>query len=838
MNKTTPLSLRLWMAVLLCSLISFPAFGQREITGIQFEKLGETGSSARWIPLKDEFRIAPAQFVESYRDLLGLGPNDELRLKRSQPSSIPDYRYDTYVQWHNGVRIPNATLVLHVKEGKVQLLNGDLVPGLELQEKGMITEEEALQSAIKHVGAVRYLWQGLPLEKPEEEHSFWLNYPEGEKMIVSSSIRDIVNPDLMHVAYKFPIGSAEPAAIQYVYVDIFSGEVILTEEGGQQCNWGNVNTMFNGNRTFYTNRTWEPFWTHYRLKDKCSNRDIVTKRYSNSNHKDSDNTWGTPGGPHEGATLHWAGYRAWRYYDNVHNHDGLNGNGSDVDLFTSSSLFPGGIAFHTNGEIHIENAPGAFNFGCNPITINSLASIDIIGHEFTHGVINEGGNLNQGNPGESGALGEGFGDIFGVMIERDAVGALDWTIGDDTSPDPEFQRSLANPNNFGVHINGFCLDLGTPDEFGQAGFWDPGLEEHIASGPLAHWFWLIANGGTHRNGDVVTSIGITNARRVAFDCMLALAANGDYQDARNISLNFAANTWGVCSWQHAEIWRAWNAVRVNNTPLPTPSSNVNITGAAGICVNATQTYTATFIQSANYTWTTGSSLQVVSSAGNTAQIKRISGSTSNSWITVTATTNCDQGTDTHTVGLGGGSSPPTPSITAPFGTICQYTITNTFNISSPVSGVTYTWSTSPNAGIIPLNGNGTSVWIEPWSSGTMTVYATPNNACGAGTAGSRSVYITSHSSPSCSGNPLKLAHEADGPIVYPNPASTQFTVEGENIHKLSLLDPSGRVVREQFPEANRRQHKLSVADLPRGIYLLRVEGPSIEETQFLKITLH
>ncbi|EYF00560.1 M4 family metallopeptidase [Chondromyces apiculatus] len=64
-------------------------------------------------------------------------------------------------------------------------------------------------------------------------------------------------------------------------------------------------------------------------------------------------------------------------------------------------------------------------------TFTPLVTLDICGHEMTHGVIERTANLTYS--GESGALNEAIADIMGAMVERSARGesANTWLIGED-----------------------------------------------------------------------------------------------------------------------------------------------------------------------------------------------------------------------------------------------------------------------------------------------------------------------------------------------------------------------------------------------------------------------
>ena len=113
-----------------------------------------------------------------------------------------------------------------------------------------------------------------------------------------------------------------------------------------------------------------------------------------------------------------------------------------------------------------------------------LVSLDICGHEITHGVTTYSANLTYSY--ESGALNESFSDIFGECIENTASGSNDWMMGCDigVSGCGAF-RNMANPNQFG-----------DPDTY-KGTYWYTGTGDnggvHYNSGVQNKWFYVLTS---------------------------------------------------------------------------------------------------------------------------------------------------------------------------------------------------------------------------------------------------------------------------------------------------------------------------------------------------------
>jgi Zn-dependent metalloprotease len=169
---------------------------------------------------------------------------------------------------------------------------------------------------------------------------------------------------------------------------------------------------------------------------------ITTKSISNTLYvpTDFDNHWEDPTlvSAHNNTSI------VYDYFYNTFNYESLNGVGVNLNVVTNVLR---------DGE-EMDNAYwngwGMFYGNGNKFFNKSLAaSLDVVAHEYTHGIIEYSANLEY--RGESGAINESIADIFGTLVDRD-----DWLMGEDIITNG-FLRSIENPklNNQPDNYNDF-----------------------------------------------------------------------------------------------------------------------------------------------------------------------------------------------------------------------------------------------------------------------------------------------------------------------------------------------------------------------------------------------
>lgn len=190
----------------------------------------------------------------------------------------------------------------------------------------------------------------------------------------------------------------------------------------------------------------------------------------------------------------------------------------------------------------------------------TAAANDVVGHEFTHGVIDYSSMLNLVS--QSGALAEGFADVFGETIDLTSVtNGTRWAFGENATGGAF--RNLMTPNTFNL-----------PEKVTDTKFYcgtDNDVWMHTNGAVLAHAFALLVDGGTY-NGYTIGNIGIAKAARIYYEAMVALTPTATFQDAY-LGLKTAADTLVnsavITSDDRTELYKALDAVELNVTPCST-----------------------------------------------------------------------------------------------------------------------------------------------------------------------------------------------------------------------------------------------------------------------------
>lgn len=240
-------------------------------------------------------------------------------------------------------------------------------------------------------------------------------------------------------------------------------------------------------------------------------------------------TNGTTWSPTAVSAHHNAGL-CYAYYRTTHGRNSLNGSGGNI-ISVINILDEDGTGLdnaYWNGEFM---GYGNGNQGFKPLA----GSLDVAGHEMTHGVIENTARLEYRN--QSGALNESFADIFGVLIDRD-----DWTLGEDIVKPGVFPsgalRSLRDPNQGGTSLRSRGYQ---PKNMSQYAFLRDTPDEdnggvHINSGIPNHAFYLFASN---------SGVGLERAEKVYYQVITNyLTRTSNFIDLRLAVIDASKNLYG------------------------------------------------------------------------------------------------------------------------------------------------------------------------------------------------------------------------------------------------------------------------------------------------------
>ncbi|MFE1442456.1 M4 family metallopeptidase [Streptomyces sp. NPDC058739] len=368
------------------------------------------------------------------------------------------------------------------------------------------------------------------------------------------------------LAYETVVGGLQDDGTPnelHVVTDAATGKKLYEYQGIET---GTGKSQYSGTVTLGTSLS----GSTYQLTDasrgghKTYNKARSTSSSAGTLFTDADDTWGT-GTASSSSTSQTAAVDAaygaqvtWDFYKNSFGRNGIKNNGvaaysrvhygnAYVNAFWSDSCF-------------------CMTYGDGTGNLKPLTSIDVAGHEMTHGVTSNTAGLNYS--GESGGLNEATSDIFGTAVEFYAANSSDqgdYLIGEkiDINGDGTPLRYMDKPSKDGSSADYWSSSLG-------------GLDVHYSSGPANHFFYLLSegsgtktiNGVTYSsptyNGSTVTGIGRSKAAAIWYKALTTyMTSTTNYKGARTATLSAASALYGSSSTEYSTVAAAWAAVNVS-----------------------------------------------------------------------------------------------------------------------------------------------------------------------------------------------------------------------------------------------------------------------------------
>ena len=352
------------------------------------------------------------------------------------------------------------------------------------------------------------------------------------------------------------------------YVDARSGAVLRREEGIHTAE-GEGRSLYSGTVPLSVQQSGSSFTLtdvahgNGRTTDAQNREDNVLCQLLRScstgvAFTSSDNVFGngsTSSRESAAVDAHFGAATTFDYFKNEHGRNGIFGDGRGVP---SRVHYGNGYvnAFWDGSKMTYGDGDGS--------AFGPLVSLDVAGHEMTHGVTENTANLTYS--GESGGLNEATSDIFGTMVEFYAATAEDpgdYYIGEEFDlAEGEGFRRMDDPQLDGSSYSCYEAGLGQQDV-------------HYTSGVGNHFFYLLAEGsGTKTiggkvhtsptcDGSTVTGIGRDDTAAIWWRALDVYMTSGTtYAQARTATLQAATDLFGAGSAERAAVAAAWTAVAV------------------------------------------------------------------------------------------------------------------------------------------------------------------------------------------------------------------------------------------------------------------------------------
>ncbi len=416
---------------------------------------------------------------------LGLrNASEELVLTDSQTDPLGHTHYLLRQQW-NGIEVFGAEVKLHEKEGRWYLFQGRYYPSpITVETEPALNAQQAIDIAVADLSRLETVREMTALEKRLTAYQG----PQA-RLVIYHFFDDPLQSRLAWLIELVP----NPAGRYSYFVDAKTGQILhfmdqichlthnLTHSGGggQPSNEAvqpalptmpppdgpaiaNAVDLHGVTRTIHTYEKSNKFYmidasrTMFKPAQSSLPDDAVgviitldalntapgTNNFQVAHVTSSNNSWNNP----KAVSAHYNAAKAYEYYKNTFGRESINGQGGniislinvvDTDGSQMDNAFWNGAAmFYGNGN------QGYIAPLCK--------SLDVAGHEMTHGVIDATAKLIYQN--ESGALNESFADVFGAMVDRD-----DWRLGEEVVNPIVFPsgalRDLSNPHNGGNGLN-------------------------------------------------------------------------------------------------------------------------------------------------------------------------------------------------------------------------------------------------------------------------------------------------------------------------------------------------------------------------------------------------
>ncbi len=457
-----------------------------------------------------------------------------------------------YDRTYKGLRVYGGDFVIHTKaDGSYDGASNGLISPLTLSTNAAISGAKAVQLAkAAFVGTITE--SGAP--------ELFVDASQGIGRLAHETV------------VKGWLADGQTPSVLHVITDANTGALIGSFDEIETVN-GTGNSVYSGTVTIDTTLSGSTYTMIDPSHGNGRTCDMNNGTSTCTNFTDADNTWGNGSNSNRqsaGVDAHFGAAKTFDYFKLVHGRNGIFGNGQGVP-----------------SRVHYGNAyvnafwDGAqMTYGDGSGNAKPLVSIDVAGHEMSHGVTEALAGLVYS--GESGGLNEATSDIFGNMVEfyaNTSADPGDYDVGEkiDIRGNGTPLRYMYNPSLDGSSHS--CWSTSTNS-----------VDVHYSSGVGNHFFFNLAEGsgatpyGTSPlcgSAPAVVGIGRAKAEKIwyrALDVYFTsstryVLTSNPANTSRAYTLRAATDLYGLCSAEYKTVQAAWTSVNVAGSDTACPTGN-------------------------------------------------------------------------------------------------------------------------------------------------------------------------------------------------------------------------------------------------------------------------
>lgn len=393
-------------------IFSNSIFGQKNPTIT--EKISDQNNQLQFAKLSSNKSGVDDKSVISLLNNINANNTNDISyaFKQAQIKDDLGYIHKEYQQYYKGIKIYGATYAVHIKNENIEFINGEyaylkefnIIPKLHASEVSKIVFSEAIKKYTS-------------ISEKQIEIS---------NLVIAKDL--LANNQEYRLGYEVNILATNGELVEIYFIDAQNGKLLNTKSKVCHANTTNAiaQTAYSGTQNYTNgfpisspNFVTDSYNGAYRLSESRQGVSIITLNNLNHNYSDvgsaieftdNDNNWtqAEHGNNKYALDAHWGAEKVFDYWKTVHNRNSIDNAGMIIRNYVHT-LFngdPSNAAWWSNKMFYGDG---------DGTTFGNLTSLDICAHELGHGICQYTSNLYYS--GESGALNEGFSDIWGAIIE-------------------------------------------------------------------------------------------------------------------------------------------------------------------------------------------------------------------------------------------------------------------------------------------------------------------------------------------------------------------------------------------------------------------------------------